>query len=199
MPIDLDTLRVEVLPAERTDPTAELTSELGAGMVVRLVSATPAGPESLARSAVELPIESLLKIGIGATHRAELEGIDISPRTVGEHRYLGAAREGSPYVSSMLVSPGGPFGLEGVTDLLVAAPRRSLAICRPMERAFQDPCATLATLTASLFRSAADPCTPHVFWWRDGALHRIHVDHQARRVTVAADVAGLVDQLPRQI
>lgn len=199
MPIDLDTLRVEVLPAERTDPTAELTRDLGAGMVVRLVSATPAGPESLARSAVELPMESLLPIAVGTTNRAELEGIEISPRTVGDHRYLGATSDGSPYVSSMLIAPGGPFGLDGVTDLLVAAPRRSLVICRPMERSFPDPCATLARLTASVFRDAVDPCTPDVFWWHDGALHRIHVDHQARRVTVAPEVACLVEALPKQI
>lgn len=199
MPIDLDALRVEVVPAEQTDPTAEVTSDLGGGMVVRLVSATEGGPQVLLRSAVDLPSENVLKIGVGATIRAELEGIDVRPHTVGEHRYLGAAIDGSPYVSSMLVSPGVPFGLEGVDDLLVASPRRSLVICRPMERNFPDPCATLEHLTASVFRNAADPCTPHVFWWRQGALHRVTVDHEAKQVTVPDEVAGLVNTLPRQI
>lgn len=199
MPIDLDTLRVDVLPVERTDPTAEATSDLGGGMAARLVSATEAGPRALARNAVDLPLPSLLTIGVQATIRAELEGIEITPRTVGEHRFLGATIDGSPYVSALLVDPREPFGLAGVDDLLVAAPRSSLVVCRPMERAFPEPCATLERLAASVFRSAADPCTPHIFWWRAGALHRVHVDHGARHVRMAPAVAGLVDSLPRQI
>lgn len=199
MPIDLDSLRVEVLPSERTDPTAEVTKDLGGGIAARLVSAGESGPQPLASAVVDLPVERLLTIGVGATIRAELEGIDVRPHTVGEHRYLGAAIDGSPYVSSMLISPAVPFGLRGVDDLLVASPRRSLVICRPMERSFPDPCATLQRLVSGVFRDAADPCTPHVYWWRQGALHRIHVDHQARHVTVPPEVAGLVDTLPRQL
>jgi hypothetical protein len=199
MPIDLDSLRVEVLRADRADPTTELTSDLGAGMAVRLASATDAGPRPLARSAVDLPAESLLKVGVQATIRAELEGIEVTPRTVGEHRFLGATIDGSPYVTAMLVDPREPFGLTGVDDLLVAAPRSSLVICRPMERAFPEPCATLHSLTSTVFRTAVDPCTPDIFWWRAGGLHRVHVDHEAKRVHVAPEVAGLVDSLPKQI
>ncbi|WP_420114984.1 hypothetical protein [Pseudactinotalea sp.] len=199
MPIDLDSLRVEVLPTEQTDASTDITTDLGGGMVVRLVRTTEAGPEALASTAVDLPGESLLKIGVGTTIRAELEGIDVRPHNLGEHRFLGAAVDGSPYVSSLLISPRPPFGLEGVDDLLVASPRRSLVICRPMERNFPDPCATLERLAATVFREAADPCTPHVFWWREGALHRIHVDHEAKHVTVAPEVADRVGSLPRQI
>lgn len=199
MPIDLDSLRVEVLRTEETDPSTELTTDLGGGMVVRLVSATEAGPQALVRSTVDLPAERLLTIGVGSTVRAELDGIAVHPHNVGEHRFLGAVLDGSPYVSSMLISPGVHFGLEGVQDLLVAAPRRSLTICRPMERSFPEPCATLATLAAKVFRDAADPCTPDVFWWRAGVLHRIDVDHQAKYVGVPPAVTGFIETLPKQI
>lgn len=199
MPIDLDSLRVEVLRTEESDPSTELTTDLGGGMVVRLASATEAGPLALVRSAVDLPAESLLKIAVGTTVRAELDGIEVRPHNVGEHRFLGAVLDGSPYVSSMLISPGMHFGLEGVQDLLVAAPRRSLTICRPMERSFPEPCATLGNLAARVFRDAADPCTPDVFWWRDGVLHRIDVDHRAKYVSVPPAVTGFIETLPKQI
>src|SRR5690606_40184139 len=89
---------------------------------------------------------------------------------------------GSTYVSALLADPGPTLGLDGVTDVLVAAPRRSLVVCRPMERAYLGPVVHLDRLSRTLHDDAPDPCTPHVYWWREGALHRIVVDYQRRDV-----------------
>lgn len=199
MPIDVDTLRTQVLPADRTDPDHDITTDLGAGMVVRLVAATSAGPRALARSAVDLDPGSLMRIAVGATVRAELEGVDVRPHTVGDHRFLAAATDGSPYVSSLLISPGPPFGLAGVPDLLVAAPRHSIVLCRPLDRHFAEPAAELDRLVATVHGDAPDPCSPRVFWWRDGSLHGIRVDHETGDVTYPPELADRVSALPDQI
>src|SRR5690606_6956044 len=199
MPIDLDRLRVEALPTERTDPAHDLLHDLGGGMSLRLVTATEAGPAAPPSDARDLAVGPLVRIALAATVRTELEGVEVRPRRVGEHRYVTAALDGSAYVSALLADPGPTLGLDGVTDVLVAAPRRSLVVCRPMERAYLGPVVHLDRLSRTLHDDAPDPCTPHVYWWREGALHRIVVDYQRRDVAFPPEVAGLVGALPTQV
>jgi hypothetical protein len=124
-------------------------------------------------SALNLDTRQAVRLALRQTVRWELSALDIRDHDVGGAGTIRMlARDGSPYVTTALLSL--PRFTDGPSPhgVLVSAPRYSAVMLHRVRsgavRAFAGPFTELTRATSA---AADDPCTSQVFWWHDGTMH----------------------------
>jgi hypothetical protein len=199
-------LRVRVTPrgGGGYDPSTHVVLPFGSHFDVVVLVDFPTRTRPLRRAeATELSLdpERAVELAIRQTIANELRHLDTREHDVAGTPLRMVARDGSPYVSAVLLSVGRFAGGAAESGVLVAVPRHSTVLLhRVVSDAALDFVPVLASLTASMHSDAADSCSDRVFWWVDGTLHLIELeqtDDPARpRVTLPAALTDLVRQLP---
>jgi hypothetical protein len=201
----LDQLRVQIAPRQPEDELAgQVVRPFGSAFDARVVvdhSGRVAPLTTRRATALGLDPDRAVETAIRQTIVVELQHLAAREHRIGDATLHLVARDGSPYVTAVLLSvarfvPGpAPHGI------LVAAPRFSAVVLHRVESvAALNVAVIIARLAGQMYRDAPDPCTDRVFWWLDGTLHPIDVtdgeDPERPRLTLPPDLAPVVDRLP---
>lgn len=204
-PVTVERLRIQIAPRRVADDLAGLVVlPYGGFFDARVVVDHPNRVEALTAgqaAALGLDADRAANAAIQRTIAEELRHLEVREHDVGGARLHLVARDGSPYVTSVLLSvdrfvPGStPHGV------LVAAPRYSAVILHRVEsEAALDVAVVVSRLAGQMYREAPDPCTDRVFWWVDGTLYPIEVvatdDPRRPRVSLPPELAPVVERLP---
>ncbi|NNG36301.1 hypothetical protein [Nakamurella aerolata] len=187
---ELSEIRVQIAPLELVDHDAR-ARDLGGGLVERLVTVDE-GTVMQANVRAHQPFASAEQ----ATYTNNLQGLDVRDHAVHGVRLRVGAIDGNPLVTAALLWPIATLNLPHASDLLVALPRFSAVIARPIfTRREIGAAAVMASVARLWLRDSNDGCSPFAYWWRLGRFHRIDIDDDG---TVVLDAAldDAVQSLP---
>jgi hypothetical protein len=132
--------------------------------------------QALAMGGVEVVVETALN----ETLADELSGLDVRDVDIAGERVRVIAKEGSPYVTTVLLSIPRFLDDNAPHGVLVIAPSYDhVAIHDVRGHAAIELIPDLAATAADLSRRSAMPCSDGVFWWYGQQFHRIGVAEEA--------------------
>jgi hypothetical protein len=120
--------------------------------------------------------DELISIGLANLLAADFDHLDVLG---GEHGPTYWLHGDSGFVASKMlvlpeilrVLPGAQ--IEPTAGVLVAVPTRHDLILSPVGAGVVWHMARLMSLAVQTFNSGVAPLSPHLYWWRDGAVHRL--------------------------
>lgn len=192
-------LRLQLLPLDQVARGATDTlRDAGGGLVTRLVRRTSGGLAPVPRDeAATLLGAGWYDVAAEQTYREELAQLDVRDHTAAGVSLRVLAVDGSPFVPTALLWADTTARFPGMTDALVAAPRTSLAIVRPvLTRSDVGTATTIHSVVRAVTDGAADRCSDGVFWWRGGLFHRVEVDERTHRPVLPAELGPVAAALP---
>jgi hypothetical protein len=125
-------------------------------------------------------VEAVVETALNDTLVRELSGLDIRDVDIAGERVRVIAKEGSPYVTTALLSIPRFLDDNAPHGVLVIAPSYDhVAIHDVRGHAAIELIPDLATTATDLCRRSTMPCSDGVFWWYGQQFHRIGVAEEA--------------------
>jgi hypothetical protein len=125
-------------------------------------------------------VEGVVETAFGETVAQELAGLDVRDVEIGGESVRVIAREGCPYVTTVLLSIPRFLDDNAPHGVLVIAPSYDhVAIHDVRGHGAIELIPDLAVTAADLSRRSAMPCSAGVFWWYGQQFHRIGVAEEA--------------------
>lgn len=190
-------VRLQLIPLTMmTDKPPAPVRDVGGGFVSRLVVRGDDGavvPTAADTQADPDPFSLAAEL----TYTRVLTGLDRRDHEAKGVRFRMLAIDGCPLVTTALLWPAMTAQLQGYENFLVAAPRLSAVLVRPIERQSDIGTATtLMSIARVVVGDADDPCCPDVLWWRQGRLHRIEFDPGDPQPVLPAELGDVAAALP---
>jgi hypothetical protein len=125
-------------------------------------------------------VEAVVETALNETLVDELSGLDVRDVDIAGERVRVIAKEGSPYVTTALLSIPRFLDDNAPHGVLVIAPSYDhVAIHDVRGHAAIELIPDLAATAADLSRRSAMPCSDGVYWWYGQQFHRIGVAEEA--------------------